>query len=124
LLKGNKMIEKGMFFTPDKKKLLTDEVQGELNKLTEDIRNKGLGGNNANKLQQIKKKLQDILNMLNSKKGVITPQETDDILSAIDESKRSRLESQFYLGLKKSTFYLVIFAAIGVGAYIYLKKKA
>ena len=31
------MIEKGMFFTPDKKKLLTDEVQGELNKLTEDI---------------------------------------------------------------------------------------
>jgi hypothetical protein len=118
------MIEKGMFFTPDKKKLLTDEVQGELNKLTEDIRNKGLGGNNANKLQQIKKKLQDILNMLNNKKGVITPQETDDILSAIDESKRSRLESQFYLGLKKSTFYLVIFAAIGVGAYIYLKKKA
>jgi hypothetical protein len=118
------MIEKGMFFTPDKKKLLSDEVQAELNKLSEDIRNKGLGGDTTNKLQQIKKKLQDILNMLNNKKGVITPQETDDILSAIDESKRSRLESQFYLGLKKSTFYLVIFAAIGVGAYIYLKKKA
>jgi hypothetical protein len=118
------MIEKGMFFTPDKKKLLTDEVQSELNKLTEDIRNKGLGGNSANQLQQSKKKLQEIVNVLNSKKGVITPQETDDILTAIDESKRSRLESQFYLGLKKSTFYLVIFAALGVGAYIYLKKKA
>jgi hypothetical protein len=122
--KENKMIEKGMFFTLDKKKLLTDEVQSELNKLTEDIRNKGLGGDSDNKLQQSKKKLQEIINLLNGKKGVITPQETDDILTAIDESKRLRLESQFYFGLKKSTFYLVIFAAVGVGTYIYLKKKA
>ena len=70
------MIEKGMFFTPDKKKLLTDEVQSELNKLTEDIRNKGLGSSSANKLQQIKKKLQEIINLLNGKKGVITPPST------------------------------------------------
>jgi hypothetical protein len=118
------MIEKGMFFTLDKKKLLTDEVQSELNKLTDDIRNKGLGGDSDNKLQQSKKKLQEIINLLNGKKGVITPQETDDILTAIDESKRLRLESQFYFGLKKSTFYLVIFAAVGVGTYIYLKKNA
>jgi len=113
-----------MFFTLDKKKLLTDEVQSELNKLTDDIRNKGLGGDSDNKLQQSKKKLQEIINLLNGKKGVITPQETDDILTAIDESKRLRLESQFYFGLKKSTFYLVIFAAVGVGTYIYLKKNA
>jgi hypothetical protein len=38
------MIEKGMFFTPDKKKMLTDEVQAELNKLQEAIRLKGMGG--------------------------------------------------------------------------------
>lgn len=118
------MIEKGMFFTPDKKKMLTDEVQAELNKLKEAIKVKGMGGESVQALQDARKKLQDILNLLNDKKGVITPQETDDILSAIDESKRSRLESQFYFGLKKTTFYLVIFAAIGVGAYIYLKKKA
>lgn len=119
------MIEKGMFFTPDKKKMLTDEVQSELTKLTEAIRiKKGLGGEALVSLQEIKKKLQGILDMLNNKKGVITPQETDDILNSIDESKRSRLESQFYFGLKKTTFYLVIFAAIGVGAYIYLKKQA
>lgn len=117
------MIEKGMFFTPDKKKMLTDEVQAELNKIKEAIRLKGMGGDSIEKLQSVSKKLQDILNLLNNKKGVITPQETDDILSAIDESKRSRLESEFYFGLKKSTFYLVIFAAIGVGAYIYFKKK-
>lgn len=113
-----------MFFTPDKKKMLTDEVQAELNKLKEAIKVKGMGGESVQALQDARKKLQDILNLLNDKKGVITPQETDDILSAIDESKRSRLESQFYFGLKKTTFYLVIFAAIGVGAYIYLKKKA
>ena len=118
------MIEKGRFFTPDKKKMLTDEVQAELNKLQEAIRLKGMGGESISLLQAAKKKLQDILNLLNDKKGVITPQETDDILTAIDESKRGRLESQFYFGLKKTTFYLVIFAAIGVGAYVYLKKKA
>lgn len=118
------MIEKGMFFTPNKKKLLIDEVQIELNRLQEAIRSKGIGGDSITNLEEIKKKLQNTLDLLNGKKGVITPQETDDILNSLDESKRNRLETDFYFGLKKTTFYLVIFAAIGLGSYIYLKKQA
>jgi hypothetical protein len=54
---------------------------------------------------------------------VITPQETDDILDLINSSKRSRLESEYYLGLKKSSLYLVSFIAIAFGVYFYTKKR-
>lgn len=118
-------LEKGMIFTPDKKKMLTDEVQSEINRVNETIQfKKGLGGTAMEELKNNRQKLQDILNVLFDKKGVITPQETDDILNLIDVSKRSRLESQYYFGMKKATFYLVLFGAIAVGTYIYLKKRA
>lgn len=119
------MINKGMFFTPDKKKLLTDEIQSEINKVDQAIKLKlGVGGKATEALQESKKKLQSLLDLLFDKKGVITPQETDDILTAIDESKRNRLESQFYFGLKKTTFYMILLVGAGVGAYLYYKKKA
>jgi tRNA A37 threonylcarbamoyladenosine dehydratase len=117
-------VDKGMIFTPDKKKMLTDEVEAEIKRLNETIQFKqGLGKSAMEELKNNRQKLQDILNVLFSKKGVVTPQETDDILNLIDTSKRSRLESQYYFGMKKATFYLVLFGAVAVGAYIYLKKR-
>lgn len=118
-------IEKGMIFTPDKKKMLVDEVQMEINNLNETIQfKKGVGGTALQTLKDNRQKLQDILKVLFDKKGVITPQETDDILTALDTSKRKRLESQYYFGMKKATFYLVVFALLGAGAYYYYKKRS
>jgi hypothetical protein len=54
----------------------------------------------------------------------VTPQETDDILDAIGNAKRSRLETQYYFGMKTSTLYLFAFIGIGVGVYFYMKKRA
>lgn len=118
-------IEKGMIFTPDKKKMLVDEVQAEINRLDETIKfKKGVGASAVQTLKDSRQKLQDILKVLFEKKGVITPQETDDILTTLDDSKRSRLESQYYFGMKKATFYLVLFAVLGAGAYYYYKKRS
>ena len=99
-------VERGMTFTPDKKKMLLDEVQSEINKVNETIQfKKGVGGAAMQTLKDNRQKLQDILNTL-------------------DESKRTRLESQYYFGMKKATFYLVLFAIIGAGAYYYYKKRS
>lgn len=118
-------VEKGMIFTPEKKKMLVDEVQDEINKVNETIQfKKGVGGAAMQTLKDNRQKLQDILKVLFDKKGVITPQETDDILTTLDASKRSRLESQYYFGMKKATFYLVLFAVLGAGAYYYYKKRS
>lgn len=116
-------IQKGTIFTPDKKKLLIDEVQTELNKLNDTIRlKKGITGTAAQTLTDISEKLKNFLNILFNKKGVVTPQETDEILSLIDDSKRSRLQSDYYFGMKRATFYLILIGALSVGAYFYTKK--
>lgn len=113
-------IERGRIFTPDKKKLLIDELQREIGLLDNAIKSRGA----EKKLGDIRAELQTNLNLLFDKKGVVTPQETDNILDLVSSSKRARLQTDFYMGMRKSTFYLLAFLAIGVGVYIYNKKRA
>jgi hypothetical protein len=117
-------IEKGQIFTPEKKGALIQEVENEIVKLDSALRKKALGSSALNLVRENRNKLQTLLTLLFEKKGVVTPQETDDILDAIANSKKSRLETQYYLGMKTSTLYLVAFIAIGVGVYFYMKKRA
>lgn len=112
-------LERGKIFTPDKKKYLIDEVSRELKLVEEESRNRA----SAKDLQQVKLELQAALKLLLDKKGVVTPQETDEILDLIGKAKRARFQSDYYLGLKRSTFYLLAFVALGVGVYIYTKKR-
>jgi len=112
-------LQRGRIFTPDKKKLLIDEVQRELTAVEAELKSRPA----AESLQKVRDDLKATLNLLYDKKGVTTPQETDDILDLIGKAKRIRLESDFYLGMKRSTFYLVALVAVGVGIYLYTKKR-
>ena len=114
-------VQRGSIFTPDKKKLLVDELQREISSLQGAIKQKT--GEAADKLKKIDADLNTRLNNLYEKKGVVTPQETDDILDAIASSKRTRLEADYFLGLKKGTIYLLAFLGIGIGLYWYNKKR-
>lgn len=117
-------IEQGQIFTPDKKSVLIDELKQELNNIKVAMTKGGTNLANPQVVQSSKTLVQNILNDLLSKKGVITPDETDKALEAINESKKARLQSDFYSGIKKSTIYLVAFIAVGVGIYFYTKKRA
>jgi hypothetical protein len=117
-------IEKGQIFTPEKKGALIQEVENEIVKLDETLRKKALGSSALSLVRENRNKLQTLLTLLFEKKGVVTPQETDDILDAIGNAKRSRLETQYYFGMKTSTLYLVAFIGIGLGVYFYMKKRA
>lgn len=114
------IVARGRIFTPDKKKLLIDEIQRELGLLNDAIKSRGAD----KELSDIKADLEKNLNLLFDKKGIVTPQETDTILDLVASSKRARLQTDFYLGMRKSTFYLVAFLAIGVGIYFYNKQRA
>jgi hypothetical protein len=116
-------IEKGQIFTPEKKGALVQEVQNEVSKLDEALRKKSFGATALQIIKENRDKLLTILNLLSDKKGVVTPQETDDILDAIGNAKRSRLETQYYLGIKTSTIYLILFLGLGAGVYFYMKKR-
>lgn len=117
-------VEKGQIFTPDKKGALVQEIEDELVKLNEALQKKSLGQSALSVVKENRDRLQLLLNVLFEKKGVVTPQETDDVLDALGTAKKSRLESEYYLGIKKSTIYLVGALAVGLAAYIYLKKRA
>ena len=115
-------IIQGTIFTPNKKKTLIDEIQHELGNLDIAIKDVSTKKSLSLKLTTIRTALQQSLNVLYDKKGVVTPQETDAILDQINDSKRSRLESDYYMGMSKTTFYLVAFVAIAFGVYFYTKK--
>lgn len=115
-------IEKGQYFTPDKKQSLINEVKSELTLVDNELRNNSLSQDTGDIMRDVRGKLQEVLNGLFDKKGVVTPQETDKILDILDDSKRNRLQKSFYKGMKTSTIVVVGFAVIAIGIYYYMKK--
>ena len=67
-------------------------------------------------------RLQGVLNDLLSKKGVVTPNETDATLDILNTSKKQRLEGDFVGGIKMGTIYLVGGILAIVGVYFLVKK--
>lgn len=116
------MITPGSIFTPDKKNQLVSEVQDELTKLNATLR-KSYPESFLNKLRDIQKQLSDILKELTDMKGVVTPQKTDAVLDSISMSKKTRLESDYALGIKRSTVIFLLFTGMAIGLYIHMKKR-
>lgn len=116
-------IEKGQILTPDKKQKLIDEVTAEIKLLDETTRASNFGKAVMDSARRNKEVLQGVLNKLFDKKGVITPQETDDVLSSIENSKKQRLQSDYTKGVKRATLYLVGFLAVGAAIYFFTKNK-
>ena len=116
--------ERGVTLTPNKKPMLIEEVQQELSKVNNEINQKGLIGGSVESLKKNKSRLEAILTDLMDMKGVVTSSKVDDILDALDEAKKSRLQTEFYLGIRKSTIYLISIIAITYGIYYFYKKRA
>lgn len=117
-------ILEGQILTPDKKFMLADELKKELDSLNKTI---ALGGIDAGQKQAIeasKAAIQKVLNNILGKKGVITPDETDDALKKIDEAKRARLQNDFYSSIRSYGTYILIAIAAGIGLYYYTKNSA
>lgn len=115
--------ERGTTLTPNKKPMLIEEVQQELSKVNIEINQKGILGGSVEPLKKNRDRLQAILTDLISMKGIVTASKVDDILDAIDEAKKSRLQTEFYFGIRKSTIYLISFIAVGFGIYYFYKKR-
>lgn len=114
----------GQILTPDKKFMLADEIKQELDSLNKAIAVGGITAGQKQAAEASKAALQRLLNSILGKKGVITPDETDEALKKIDESKRARLQSDFYSSIKSYGTYILIAIAAGIGLYYYTKNKA
>lgn len=116
-------IQKGQILTPDKKDLLIKQVQDELDSVSTAINNGKYGEAAVGLLNRNQQKIQDLLNSLFAKKGVVTPQETNNALDILNTSKKARLQDDYTMGIKRGTFYLLSFGIIAVAAYFIVKKS-
>lgn len=115
-------IRKGQILTPDKKDTLVSQIKAELESVQESINQGKYGEAALGVLQKNQMKLQNLVNGLLAKKGVITPDETDNTIDILAQSKRDRLQSDYTMGLKRGTFYLLAFGVAAVATYLIVKK--
>lgn len=115
---------RGQYFTPDKKGELITEVESAIKLLDSSISGGNVGEQSIQILRDNRQKLQDILNGLFSKKGVVTPSETDNILDAISEAKRNSLQKDYNRTIRNAILYLAAFGLVATGIYFYMKKRA
>lgn len=116
-------LKQNQALTPEKKQILVDEIQQELSLVTTAIKEKRYNEPAYLLLQQSKDRLQNTLNKILEKKGIITPNETTKALQDIDEAKRARLEKDFIFGLRKGTFFILAIGIISVAAFMIVKNK-
>lgn len=115
-------VKKGQILTPDKKDTLVSQIKAELESVQESINQGKYGEAALGVLQKNQMKLQNLVNGLLAKKGVITPDETDNTIDILAQSKRDRLQSDYTMGLKRGTFYLLAFGVAAVATYLIVKK--
>lgn len=109
--------------TPDKSSVLTDEVKRQIQLLSDSLKNKKYGDAAYILLSNTKDKLQATLDALLSKKGIITPQQTNATLDQINQAKKARLEQDYSTGMSKTLMVGLGVLLISVGAYYYFKSK-
>lgn len=116
-------IEQNTALTPDKKQQLIDTVKAELMSISGDLKNKQFGTAGLSLLLQSQQGLQDSLNNLLQKKGVVTPSETNDVLDQLNNAKKARLEKQVQFSKTSVIFMVSIVIAVGITAHYILKKR-
>ena len=116
-------IVKGQVETPEKKAVLMEQIKAEIDNVSTQIKEGKYGDAVVKVLDQNQKSLQKLLNNLLMKKGVVTPSETDDALNLINKAKKSRLQDDYYMGIKKSTIILFSLIALGGAFYFYKYKR-
>jgi len=116
-------LEKDMALTPEKKQLLVGQVELEIENINKAIRDGGLTSGVLEAVKSNRDSLQKVLNKLFEKKGVITPQETNSTLFAIDKSKNERLQTDFKRNMKRVLLFGGLLLALGVGYTLFMRSK-
>jgi LPXTG-motif cell wall-anchored protein len=102
---------------------IIDQLKAKLNELKDRIKGGNLAIDVYTEVASSAKLLQDKLNELLAKKGLLTQSDVNDAYSVIQDVKRSELESQS----KKSSTKLLIYVGAAIliigGVLLYKKRK-
>lgn len=116
-------IKQNQVVLPNEKNKLIEALQKEYEQLKRDIDEKKISGAALELAIRHRDMLQNLINKFLDKKGVITPDETNEALSTLDESKKLRLGKDFKLAISRGTFNIIALVLLGIGVFYYIKKR-
>ncbi len=116
-------IEKNTALTPEKKSILIGQVELEIENLNKALRDGGLPFGVLEAVKSNRDSLQNMLNRLFEKKGVVTPQETSSTLNALEKSKADRLQSDMKRNVQRILIFGTVLVVLWVGYKMYTKSK-
>ena len=101
---------------------VVDQLVAQLTDIKDKIKTRGLTETAFGELTNSAKTLQNKLDELLSKKGLLSQSDINDAYSLIQEQKRKELENMNREATKKTLIYIGV-AVLVVGGLIYLRKK-
>lgn len=113
----------GDVILPSEKNKIIEAVTTELSNLRKEIRSGNIKGAALDIATKYETNLQEMLNKFLAKKGVITPQEKNEALGSIDDSKKLRLQKDFRIGVNKTTAFMVVTIIVISGLMWWSKHK-
>lgn len=101
---------------------VVDQLVAQITNIKDKIKSKGLSQTAFEELTSSAKVLQDKVDELLNKKGLLTQSDINDAYTLIQEQKRKELENMSKKATKKTLAYMVIGVLI-IGTLVYLRKK-
>ena len=102
---------------------IVDKLRSELNTIKDKIKQGGLSNVAFDTLSQDAKKLQDKINDILSKNGVLTQSDINDAYAIMQSVKRGELENMSNKSKRNFYIYLGIGVLFAFGLYYYNKKN-
>ena len=102
---------------------IIDQIKSRLAEIKDKLKEEGVTAVIFGELSKNAKLLQDKLDELNKKRGLLTQSDVNDAYATLQEVKRNELEAESKKARNKMILYIAIGVAIVGGLVYYLKDK-
>jgi hypothetical protein len=102
---------------------IIDQLKSEINIIKDNLKEEGISTDKFDLLTKSAKILQDKLEQVMNKGGILTEKEKQDVYTTIQNTKRGDMAKMSAKSKRNLYLYLGIFVLVGVAIYVYTKKS-
>jgi hypothetical protein len=102
---------------------IIDQLKSKINDIKDKIKSGEISEGMFAKLTSKAKDLQTTLDGLLAKKGILTQSDVNNAYEVLQDYKRKELEAEAMKSKRKLIIYTLAIVGVGVGAYMYFKRK-
>lgn len=102
---------------------IIDDIKAKLTDIKDKLKSGNISEVVFTELTSGAKTLQSTLDDLLRKRGILTQSDVNDAYEVLQDYKRKELENEAKKSQRKFIIYTLLIVGIGVGAYMYFKRK-